>query len=55
MINEEVESNLTLKDDFHNIFDIPVIKPQIHRILRNCGFIDPDNIRHYIAMNVIMD
>ena len=34
-----------------NLFDIPVMKPQIRRILRNCGFIDPDNIKHYIAMN----
>ena len=31
------------------LFDIPVMKPQIRRILRNCGFIDPDNIKHYIA------
>ena len=33
------------------LFEIPVMKPQIRRILRNCGFIDPDNIKHYIAMN----
>jgi NADH-quinone oxidoreductase subunit F len=25
------------------------MKPQIRRILRNCGFIDPNNIKHYIA------
>ena len=31
------------------LFEIPVMKPQIRRILRNCGFIDPDNIKHYIA------
>ena len=27
------------------------MKPQIRRILRNCGFIDPNNIKHYIAMD----
>lgn len=26
-----------------------VFKPQVRRILRNCGFIDPTNINHYIA------
>ena len=34
-----------------NLYDKPVMKPQIRRILRNCGFIDPNNIKHYIAMN----
>lgn len=31
------------------LFDIPVLKPQVRRILRNCGLIDPNNIGHYIA------
>ncbi len=31
--------------------EIPVMKPQVRRILRNCGFIDPSNIKHYIARN----
>ena len=31
------------------LFDIPVLKPQVRRTLRNCGFINPTNIRHYIA------
>jgi len=31
------------------LFEIPVMKPQVRRILRNCGFIDPSNIKHYIA------
>jgi len=26
-----------------------VLKPQVRIILRNCGFIDPENINHYIA------
>ncbi|MDD3986053.1 MAG: NADH-quinone oxidoreductase subunit F, partial [Methanobacterium sp.] len=32
-----------------DIFSIPVLKPQVRQILRNCGFIDPKNIKHYIA------
>ncbi|MBM4240627.1 MAG: NADH-quinone oxidoreductase subunit NuoF [Euryarchaeota archaeon] len=36
-------------DKIPHIFDIPVLKPQVRMILRNCGFIDPKNILHYIA------
>ena len=36
-------------DGIPNLFDLPVLKPQVRRILRNCGFIDPANINHYIA------
>jgi NADH:ubiquinone oxidoreductase subunit F (NADH-binding)/(2Fe-2S) ferredoxin/Pyruvate/2-oxoacid:ferredoxin oxidoreductase delta subunit len=32
-----------------NLFDLPVLKSQVRRVLRNCGFIDPTNINHYIA------
>jgi NADH-quinone oxidoreductase subunit F len=32
-----------------NLFQTPVLRGQIRRILRNCGFIDPTNINHYIA------
>ena len=31
------------------LFDLPIFKPQIRNVLRNCGFIDPTNIYHYIA------
>jgi NADH-quinone oxidoreductase subunit F len=31
------------------LFDLPVLKPQVRRILRNCGFTDPTNIKHYLA------
>ncbi len=40
------------KDNIEGIpelFNIPVMKPQVRKILRNCGFIDPKNIKHYIA------
>jgi len=30
-------------------FDLPMLKPQVRIALRNCGYIDPENIDHYIA------
>jgi NADH:ubiquinone oxidoreductase subunit F (NADH-binding)/Pyruvate/2-oxoacid:ferredoxin oxidoreductase delta subunit/(2Fe-2S) ferredoxin len=36
-------------DDIPNLFDLPVLKPQVRISLRNCGNIDPENINHYIA------
>lgn len=35
-------------DGISNLFDLPVLKPQVRLILRNCGLIDPENIDHYI-------
>ncbi len=32
-----------------NLFDLPMLKPQVRIALRNCGHIDPENIQHYIA------
>ena len=37
-------------DGVGELFDLPVMKPQVRRILRNCGFIDPGNINHFIAL-----
>jgi len=31
------------------LFDLPVLKPQVRISLRNCGNIDPENINHYMA------
>ncbi|MFH1382774.1 MAG: NADH-quinone oxidoreductase subunit NuoF [Chloroflexota bacterium] len=31
------------------LFESPVFKPQVRISLRNCGHIDPTNIKHYIA------
>jgi NADH-quinone oxidoreductase subunit F len=31
------------------LFDLPMLKPQVRIVLRNCGLIDPQNIDHYIA------
>jgi len=30
-------------------FDLPMLKPQVRVILKNCGLIDPKNIGHYLA------
>jgi NADH-quinone oxidoreductase subunit F len=31
------------------LFDLAMLKPQVRIVLRNCGFIDPININHYIV------
>jgi len=31
------------------LFETPVFAPQVRRALRNCGFIDPINLNHYLA------
>jgi len=36
-------------DGMPKLFDTPVFKYQARRTLRNCGFIDPTDIMHYIA------
>jgi len=30
-------------------FDLPMLKPQVRIVLRNCGFIDPEDIDQYLA------
>jgi NADH-quinone oxidoreductase subunit F len=34
---------------FPRLFDLPMLKPQVRRVLERCGFIDPTNIEHYLA------
>lgn len=36
-------------DELPAFHDLPMIKPQERIVLRNCGFIDPNNIDHYLA------
>lgn len=36
-------------ENIPNLWTLPVLKPQVRRILRNCGLIDPYNINHYLA------
>jgi len=31
------------------LFDLPTLKPQVRRVLWNCGFISPTDIDHYVA------
>lgn len=31
------------------LFDLPMLKPQVRVVLKNCGLIDPEKITHYIA------
>ncbi len=41
-------------DDFEGIprfWDLPMLKPQVRIVLRNCGFIDPEEIDQYLAVD----
>ena len=35
--------------DLPRFFDLPMLKPQVRVVLRNCGLIDPQDIDHYLA------
>jgi len=35
--------------DIPRFFDLPMLKPQVRIVLRNCGVIDPDDLDHYLA------
>jgi NADH:ubiquinone oxidoreductase subunit F (NADH-binding)/NAD-dependent dihydropyrimidine dehydrogenase PreA subunit/(2Fe-2S) ferredoxin len=40
------------KNSFNGIprfYDLPMLKPQVRIVLRNCGLIDPEEIDHYLA------
>jgi len=42
------------KKDFNGIpafFDLPMLKPQVRIVLRNCGIIDPQDIDQYLAVD----
>lgn len=36
-------------EEIPNLLELPMFKPQLRIGLRNCGYIDPENINHYIA------
>ena len=36
-------------DGIPRFFDLPMLKPQVRIVLRNCGLIDPDDMDHYLA------
>ncbi len=42
------------KEPFYDIprfFDLPMLKPQVRIVLRNCGFVDPEDINQYLALD----
>jgi len=39
----------TAKTGIPRFFDLPMLKPQVRVILKNCGLIDPEDIDHYLA------
>ena len=43
------DENWKLTNGIPRFFDLPMLKPQVRVVLRNCGFIDPEEIDHYLA------
>jgi NADH:ubiquinone oxidoreductase subunit F (NADH-binding)/NAD-dependent dihydropyrimidine dehydrogenase PreA subunit/(2Fe-2S) ferredoxin len=57
-LNGEPHKKLALghfgTDDFDGIprfYDLPMLKPQVRIVLRNCGLIDPEEIDQYLAVD----
>jgi NADH-quinone oxidoreductase subunit F len=44
-----LSTSLKVSDGIPRFFDLPMLKPQVRVVLRNCGFIDPEEIDHYLA------
>jgi NADH-quinone oxidoreductase subunit F len=38
-------------EDIPRFYDLPMLKPQVRIVLRNCGLIDPEEIDQYIAVD----
>ncbi len=36
-------------DGIPKLFELPILKPQVRIVLRHCGYIDPEDIKQYIA------
>ncbi len=43
------EEDYQFTNGIPRFFDLPMLKPQVRVVLRNCGFIDPEQIDHYLA------
>ena len=43
------DENTEFAEGVPRFFDLPMLKPQVRIVLRNCGFIDPEDIDHYLA------
>ncbi len=56
LINDTPKNDLVLgtygvgqTNGLPRLFDLPVLKPQVRRALKRCGFIDPTDLNHYLA------
>ena len=45
------EAAFTASAGIPRFFDLPMLKPQVRIILRNCGLIDPEDIDHFLAQD----
>jgi NADH-quinone oxidoreductase subunit F len=45
------DAAFTASSGIASFFDLPMLKPQVRVILRNCGLIDPEDIDHYLAQD----
>ncbi|OEU69361.1 MAG: NADH dehydrogenase [Desulfovibrio sp. S3730MH75] len=43
------ENGHQVTENIPNFFDLPMMKSQVRVVLKNCGFIDPEEIDHYLA------
>ncbi len=43
------DGDFELTNGIPRFFDLPMLKPQVRVVLKNCGFIDPEEIDHYLA------
>jgi NADH-quinone oxidoreductase subunit F len=56
IVNDEIPKDLVIGtygdghlSDVPQLFELPVLKPQVRRALKRCGFIEPTDIEHYFA------
>jgi NADH-quinone oxidoreductase subunit F len=43
------DESFTARTGIPRFFDLPMLKPQVRVILKNCGYVDPEEIDHYLA------
>src|SRR5512134_995873 len=43
------DDSFSARSGIPKFFDLPMLKPQVRVILKNCGFIDPEEGDHYLA------
>ncbi|MBC8505575.1 MAG: NADH-quinone oxidoreductase subunit NuoF [Anaerolineales bacterium] len=56
LVNDQIPPKLVIGTigeekigDVPKLFELPVLKPQVRRALKRCGFIDPTSLEHYLA------